>query len=502
VTVHPERIRAALRIVPFVVIVAGIVFRILYYFSDRSLWLDEATMALAAIDSPWNTIVKPMYKNIPAAAPIGYVVTVKLLISLFGSSEYVLRLFSIIPGVLSLVLFWKFLNNNFNKNMALIAIAFFSLNQHLIYYSTEVKFYAIDVLSTILLLLTFYEYCRSKKTKSIIIFSLGALMLQWFSFTTIIVSVGLIATKLFTQMLHEKRGSPDSKLAGSGIIIVLHFVFYKYFFIDHISGSSQLNSFWGPVFAPLPVTINALSWYIRFVPNFMQMPCGFTSMAIISLVFIFYGASIYFKNEKFSSLLLMGILFITFCLSLMKLYPVYSRLGLFLVPIIIIFITIGLENLLTHKRWIQGAGALCLLLLLGVPSINVIRNVYSPFRPEHIKPLVKCIADSAKTNDHIYVYYGAVPAFEYYAKMYSLQSSWTSGKKTINEIDNYLQDILINKSQNPSVVWLLFTHVHSDTVNEEEFILNKMARYGKQVAYFHKFAAASLYKFAIPEQRL
>ena len=54
----------------------GIVFRVAQYAADRSLWHDEAALALNLIEKPWSGLFGPL--SLDQGAPIGFLLVEKL----------------------------------------------------------------------------------------------------------------------------------------------------------------------------------------------------------------------------------------------------------------------------------------------------------------------------------------------------------------------------------------------------------------------------------------
>ena len=73
--------------------------------------------------------------------------------SILGKNEFALRLFPLLIGILSLWLFYLLLKRITNGAGLFTALALFAFNPRLVYYSSEVKQYILDVAVTISLLL-------------------------------------------------------------------------------------------------------------------------------------------------------------------------------------------------------------------------------------------------------------------------------------------------------------------------------------------------------------
>src|ERR1051325_5728529 len=129
----------------------GIVLRLRQYLTGRSLWSDEAMLALNIVNRNLIGLFKPLDYN--QGSPIGFLMIEKIFSFPFGRSEYALRFFPLIVGSASIWLFYLLLKRTTSGAGLLAALTLFVLNQRLIYYSSEVKQYILDVFITIGLLL-------------------------------------------------------------------------------------------------------------------------------------------------------------------------------------------------------------------------------------------------------------------------------------------------------------------------------------------------------------
>lgn len=130
---------------------AGFLLRLRQYLTGRSLWADEAMLALNIVNRNFGGLLRPL--DYDQGAPVGFLLVEKSSNLLLGRSEYALRLFPFIMGVLSIWLFYLLLKRLTTGAGLLTALALFVFNPRLIYYSSEVKQYIVDVTVTLVLLL-------------------------------------------------------------------------------------------------------------------------------------------------------------------------------------------------------------------------------------------------------------------------------------------------------------------------------------------------------------
>ena len=122
-----------------VLIIGVAVYFRLYDLGARSLWTDEAWVALAAM--------KPTAAAALAAGqstPPLYLLTVWAAAQLWGHSELVLRGLSFLLGVGTLILIWRLSRALVEVPAALLALGAVAFSPIMVYYSKELKQYSGD----------------------------------------------------------------------------------------------------------------------------------------------------------------------------------------------------------------------------------------------------------------------------------------------------------------------------------------------------------------------
>ena len=115
--------------VPWVIITVGLAIRLILYLKNRSIWLDESMIALNILDRSFVALLHPLdhYQY----APVGFLMTVKAATTLFGGSEYALRLVPLLFGSASLLLFHRVSGKLMKPAAANIALGLYALSNTL-----------------------------------------------------------------------------------------------------------------------------------------------------------------------------------------------------------------------------------------------------------------------------------------------------------------------------------------------------------------------------------
>ena len=120
--------------IAWIIIGFGILIRLIQYLYNRSLWADEAVLALNIVNRSYLELLQPL--DYDQAAPIGFLLVEKLAVQLFGNNEYALRLFPLFSGIISLLLFYQLAKRFIPKAAIPIALALFASLNYLVYYAS------------------------------------------------------------------------------------------------------------------------------------------------------------------------------------------------------------------------------------------------------------------------------------------------------------------------------------------------------------------------------
>jgi uncharacterized membrane protein len=135
------------------IVAMGIIVRIIMYIKCRSLWLDEALLAENIVSRNWLELLATPFIG-GQSAPVLYVIVVKSIGSIFGYSEFSLRIFSFLAfmGLLICeVIVLKKIFNFSNCKICFVAVMSALLPSY-IWYSNELKPYMSDAFFVLLII--------------------------------------------------------------------------------------------------------------------------------------------------------------------------------------------------------------------------------------------------------------------------------------------------------------------------------------------------------------
>ena len=145
------------------IVVMSVIVIIIMYVKCRSLWLDEASLARSIVSRNWPELLVPPLSN-NQSAPVLYVIAVKLIGSIFGYSDFSLRIFSFLAFIGLLVCETTFLKRvlNYSNYKTAFVVVISALLPAYIWYSNELKPYISDAFFVVLTFLLYFYYTQDK----------------------------------------------------------------------------------------------------------------------------------------------------------------------------------------------------------------------------------------------------------------------------------------------------------------------------------------------------
>lgn len=463
----PELITALL-------VLAGLALRLRQYLSGRSLWLDEAMLALNIVERDFAGLLKPL--DYDQGAPLGFLLLEKLTIALLRNGELTLRLPPFLAGCFTLVFFYLLLRRFLSPAGYLPALALFAFSERLIYYTSELKQYIFDVFVLLALILVFLYFTPKQEQGAPpgldwIPLSLAGIVAVWFSHPSVFVLAGIGLT-----LLWQNRGK-RRKLIQVGLVIFGWLVSFGGVYLaslNALAANDFLMAYWQDYFMPMPPWGNPGWLADTFATTLTYFAPGLPSW--LALILLLGGLFALWRFHPSLGLVFLLAILVAFGASTLGKYPLGGRMLLFFAPISLGLVGAAFEGLyraLGRLRW--GAGlAVCVLMaaLFVEPATSGWQNFIQPRMQENLHPALRVLRAKHQGDDVIYIYPWAEPAFRYYAPFYGFsENQFTSGQA---DPPQALADTLadMDKLRGQPRVWVLFSHVlEKDGVNEHEALM-------------------------------
>jgi hypothetical protein len=478
------------------ILLFGIFVRLVQYFSNRSLWGDETYLALNIVNRSYLELLQPL--DYSQAAPFGFLWVEKLAIQLLGNSEYSLRLFPLIAGIVSLIALYKLGKGRVSAIAVPVALVLFACLRHPLYYATEVKQYSSDVMVALLLCLLLIPL-QDKilgKGRTLLIGLLGTLAIC-LSHPAIFTLGGVAVASLVTTSAERRKAVFFNRLPAYFIWIASFGVVY-FLTIANAMRSESLQNAWGPEY---PASMFDIVWLLDSLGRFFYRPLGFHGKTDgIAIAVFVIGCIACFRKHRVTFLVLIAPMVATLTATYLHKYPFRGRLVLFLTPFFILIMAEGLAFLLAqfqqwrqswaNKVWaIAGAVLACLVLLPAIAQATDF--LISPRKVQEIRPVIEYIKTHQAPTDTIYLNDGvAVHQFRYYADRYGYsRSDYVEGYAdfmnpeafSLQNWENFKQQT--SQLQGQPRVWFLFSGLKD---SQEVLVKPRLDQIGQELDFFRQ----------------
>lgn len=511
----------------YCLIVIGIVLRLKHYFENRSLWLDEAWVALGiSSQSFWEILSLQKFSDTYPLPPFGFIFIEKLGIHFLGNNEYILRLFPLLASIFSLFLFYSVLKRYIHFPQAIpIAMALFALSEPLIYYAAEVKQYSSDLLITLILYLVADSIRRKNLNKKEMCFlgMIGVLAIIS-SHTSIFVLASMGLVLIISNVIDRKRSNLVSLLSAVGLwvwcFVILYFTSFQWMVKSQMfTGNNQH-------LAVLPLwSSQGWRWLSESLMGAFHHPLNIVP-SWLWLGVMLLGMIVYVKQDRYNFFLLILPFGFVLLASIMQKYPFGGRFILFCMPAMVIFLTSGIIKIFqATTKCRKTVSILLLCVLFYQPVKDELYYLNHSRSQEESRPVMEYFMKHFQPGDDVYINNSASDAYMYYLsslhfpyqiqrfgrildKIYEEKPSyaliryetpvfrengWLFGIKNNEESSQYYQVFADQwiKPQENNRIWTIFVHYNPDL---ESLVTSSLDHYGKRLTGLQtKNAAIHLY---------
>ena len=481
----------------------GLALRLRQYSLNISFWLDEAMLALNIVNRSFGQLVKPL--DYDQGAPLGFLWAVKFVETVLGNNEYSLRLLPFLAGCLSLFVLWALTRQLIPPVGGFFTLLVFASSRYLVSYGVQVKQYAVDVAVTLLLYLLGMYLLRKKITAKDfwLLGILGALAI-WLSHAAVFTLGGLGLVLIATEFMKKEQ-----RLA-LGYFLVSFFWLFNFailYLIQYrsLGSNSFLTGFWVEYFMPL--TSEAPAWTLDRLAGLFYNPGGLSigiPAWLILVLFLAGVVSLIKRERRWVWIFALSLVFTLVASSLGK-YPFGGRMGMFILPGLLICFGEGIELLRRPFTSQPALGLVLVVLVTGLltydPLTFSVEMALKPKMVENIAPTMAYLKTNYRPGDMIYLYRTSIPAFRYYAPKYQLESAQVFNGSDYHQDRSAYQAEVKQLASNPAFdrTWFLFSHLTDyEYLQDRDAILDYASQIGqKKREYNDPGTAVNLYLFQL-----
>ena len=436
----------------WLMVAAGVVFRLRQYLFNRSLWHDEILLASTFADRGFAELIFQPLGN-AQAAPLAFLVLVKAITGVFGTHEWSLRLLSMVCGTTALGLALPVAGRLFTSFAARATfVGLMAVSPVLIYYSSEFKQYQGDVLCTMLILWLTIRFRPEHCVRDALWLGLAGAAGVWLSHAIdfVLAGSGLV---LWLEMARRRERSAWLAMSAVGMVWLASFAADYVLSLSLLPNDGYLSGFWATSFAPIPPSsLGDLRWFGEAALGLVYLgvhqmgtafrevlPGWFSGPIVLLLCLTMAGCAALARQSGRAAMVGAVSLMAVLGASALHLYPFRSRLILFLVPFVFLALAAFVQQVhdLT-RRWAgTWLAATLALATVALPLRLSAHTLVHPNNYQDLRAALQYIASHREPGDHAMLSSWTHHSYHFYAARLGLadmpQFEYTP---TINEVHN------------------------------------------------------------------
>jgi hypothetical protein len=390
----------------FALAVLGLSIFYLWTLGRPSLWLDEAWEAnyyVGITDAPWYN------------RPILYMGIVRVLATVFGHSELVLRLLPCAAGIAAVAGTYVLARGWLGRDRAVLAAGLLSIAPPFLLAAHQLKHYTLDALATVALLYAYERFRRSTGSRALVAYVAVAVVSFGLSFTSPFVVAAIAAIEV-ARRRGDLRGTTPF-VAATAVAAVVFFILFAVFYARG-PADSLLVEYFDTAYAPAAAPMQLPSWLVGQTVNVLRELTGVSSGLVVVLFLVAGIGSTARVPSATLAAFLPVVALINVGASAFRLYPYgVVRLSVYIAPVVCMLLAAGIGLLLPRDRrpWLAYVAVVAVLYALFYPALTGARPYLSTgWRTEHIRDLVRTLAEEHVEGEALYVNEDAGPAFRFY----------------------------------------------------------------------------------------
>ena len=407
--------------VSWLLVVLGVALRIRQYVFRRSLWNDEASLAINIINRSYGGLTRPL--AVVQGAPIGFLWMEKTATEVFGNSEYALRIVPLLSGIASVIIFRNLVWRILPPVAACVAMAPFAVAPALVYYASESKQYGFDLFAAVALAGFLPWLLDGALTRRKCLWWAGATsLLVWCSFPAAFVAGAVSVVVIVTSMYRRDRRIPALFVAACAAWILSFFVEYVVS-LRNLHSNSALLGYWAFAFAPRPLTLSStLSWFHGDLHAIVHFPWSLAVFPLAVALLIGGVAALLFRRPPVGFCIL--ILSCTMAVAAVAHeYPLATRMILFSVPFVCILLG---ATLLLSRLWTVQLGMAILVLVVTANQFGSAASaVVHPYTKTEVREAYVYALQHERPGDAVLVEWEGIPDYLYYHQTLGVNADGT-----------------------------------------------------------------------------
>jgi hypothetical protein len=428
----------------------GIVLRLRQFAFRRSLWNDEASLALNIVGRTFGGLTRPL--ALEQGAPVGFLWMEKAVTEVLGPNEYALRLVPLVAGVASVLVFRSLAVRVLPPLGSWVAIALFAVSPALVYYASESKQYGVDV-AAVVILAWFMAWILDGplSTRNCVGFGLVASVLVWCSYPAIFLAFG-VSLVVIVVNVRRRHWERMALFMGASLVWAASVGVEYLVSLRKLHGDPALLGYWMFAFAPRPLRVGTtVTWLRQDIRAVAAYPWHLAVLPLAVVMLLLGLAMLLWRSPAIGLLILVlgGIMIVA---GVAHEYPLADRLVLFSIPFVCL--CVGGVLLVSRRPPVQVLCVLLVLVVTGAEFSTAASAITSPYTKTEVREAYVAMLAHRHPGDAVLVEWEGIPDFLYYNQTLGVRAEGTFRlTSSATPCDNAAQ---LAKLEQWSRVWLIF----------------------------------------------
>jgi hypothetical protein len=307
---------------------------------------------------------------------------------------------------------------------------------------------------------------QEARSRDFLILGITGMIAMWVSHPSVFVLVG-IGLALFFSVITKSASIPVKWLFLLAGMWAFSFGLEYLVSLRSLAANDYLMDYWKNAFMPLPPG-GTRAWFDRTYGSLLLTTFNRTDqiLSLLVLILVPIGVLSLLYRDKVIAIIVVSPFFVAMLASVAHKYPLWGRLMLFLVPLVLLLLAEGLGSIYgliaKWNSWVaRVVYVLPALLLFFLPFTGTWEIFLHPPVSENIKPILQYVARHYQKDDTLYVYHTAGYVFQYYAPFYGLEhASVLRGRNDPGKriaLEHFYEDMEMLKGHDR--VWFIFSGV-------------------------------------------
>lgn len=391
------------------IIILGLVLRIISL--NQSLWFDEAINVLATQNFSFLGMITEYAKA--DFHPPGYFIIVWIWAKLFGIDPSIIRIPSVLMGVLTIYVVYLIANKLHSKTLGLLSAFLLAINPLHIFYSQEARMYPLSTLAVSVNIFLLVKLIKGEKLNIFFLILSNFLVL-----VSDYVAYFIFPAQLFFILMTKKREIIKKWFAAIFSAVLLFSPWLPIFLSQLNMGAitSERLPTWKFVVGGFDVKAIPLT-FVKFIIGRISYPDKLIYAGMLLPVSILFSFLVlkgvgFITSYKRNILIAWLIIPIILASLISVLIPIYSYFRLlFVLPVFVMLISVGILSIKSKLQYFF----LSLVILIEIFSAGV--YLFNPnYQREDWRGLVNYLKLQDPQSLTLFESSGVFPAFEYFSK--------------------------------------------------------------------------------------